>query len=231
MKNISVRILSLMIVMLVALSGLSFVNAAATAVTLSSNSKLVAGDSVTINVSLANGFEGIQGKLEYDTSVFESATMVKAGDWNADLTNNVAVIDRSTAASGTESVATITLKVKDSITVNETTIKISNVKASQSGSTVTANTATITLKKDSSATSGSEEVKANTITSTPSNTQAKVNSAKNTTSNKISTSKSTSSKLPKAGDAASAVIITIVALAVAIGIASFIKYQKNKDIK
>ena len=223
MKNIRVRILSLIIVMLVALSGINMVKAATSIVTLTSDSKLKAGDTVTISVNMASGYEGIQGKLNYDTNVFESASMEKAGTWNANLSNGIAVIDRETAASGTETAATLTLKVKDNISVTSTTIKLENVKGTQNGGSVTGDTATITLSVDSNPNSGSETGKTNTPATT--NTPAK------TTNTKITSSKTTSKKLPKAGDVASIVVISSVAVVAVVAIISFVRYQKNKDIK
>lgn len=234
MKKISLRVLALVIVTLISLSGINMVRAASSVATLTAadNVRLKAGETINVSVNIASGYEGFQGKLEYDTSVFESVSMAKVGDWNADLSNNVAVIDRATAAAGTENVATLTLKVKSSISVGETTIRLTSVKASKGGATETANNATITIKAEEKPNSGSESgTTTPTTPATNSNKNTSVNTTKNTSKNTIQSSKTTAKRILNAGDATTMAIIAVVAVVAIVGCLGFIKYSKNKDIK
>lgn len=227
MKNVSLKIIEFTLLVLLVLSGISNVRAASSVVTLTASSdvRLKAGQTIIISVNIENGYEGFSGNVEYDTSVFESVTMTKSGNWNADLTNNIAVIDRPTAASGTEAVATLTLKVKDTISIKNTLVKITGVKASKDGATVSANNATIEIKADEKANSGNEEQ------NTPVANNEKQNTPVNTAKNQIKSSKTTAKRILNAGDTTTIIIASVVAIVAIVGCLGFIKYAKNKDIK
>ena len=229
MKNISLKTVVISIIMLVIVSIANVVNAAETAITLTTSEdvKLKAGETITVSINIANGYEGFQGKLEYDTSVFESASIEKYGNWNVDMTNNKIVIDRATAASGTEKVATLTLKVKSSITAESTKVTISNVKASKDGATITANNAEKTIGTEGV----KEEEKSNTQVSNNDKQNVPANSEKNTAKNNIQSSKTNAKRILNAGDTTTIAIISVIAIVAVVGCLGFIKYARNKDIK
>lgn len=225
MKKVSLKVLVISVIMLIIVSIINVANAAETAITLntSENVKLKAGETITISINIANGYEGIQGKLEYDSSIFENASITKSGDWNADLSNNIIVIDRATAASGTEKVATLTLKVKSNITAKSAKILISNVKASKNGATITANNAEKSILAENA---NIEEKQSNPVSN-----NEKQNISTNTARNSIKTSKTNAKRILNAGDSTTIAIVSIVAIVAIVGCLGFIKYAKNKDIK
>ena len=230
MKNISLKTAVISIIMLVIVSIANIVNAAETAITLTTSEdvKLKAGETITISINIANGYEGFQGELKYDTSVFESANIEKYGNWNADMTNDVIVIDRATAASGTEKVATLTLKVKSSITAESTKVTISDIVAkSKNETTIKANNAEITIGTEGV----KEEEKSNTQVSNNDKQNVPANSGKNTAKNNIQSSKANAKRILNAGDTTTIAIISVIAIVAVVGCLGFIKYARNKDIK
>ena len=232
MKN-NLKIKSLMTILIIAimLSISTIANAAtgySVGMSLTSSSKLNAGDTVTISVNLTsinagNGIDTIEADLSYDTSVFEALTesdFQANNSWKpsyAAQTNRV-TFQKNTKVTSAEAVVTINLKVKSSISVDSTTIKLSNIVASggrvSDGGTgdITVNNAAVTIKKDQQASSTTEENK-NTTTS---NTQ-KSNTVKDSTTSKKQT-------LPKTGVEQYGVI-AIVVIAI-IAISSYILYKK-----
>lgn len=232
MKNLSKKLIVLTMIVLIVLAGATKVNAAGS-VTMTSSSKLKAGETVTISVNIASGLAGFSGKLSYDTSVFESATMVANGNWNVNLSNstNIATVDRETAATATEQVATITLKVKSDYTPKTTTVKITNIKESDGNATLaTGGSASVTFEVEKEPQSESSEGTKNPVKeNTAKENTTKTNTTK--TSKNITTSKTTSKKLPKAGDAVTIVITATVAVIAIVGIVGFVRFAKNKDVK
>ena len=128
------------------LTGITTVNAATTTISLSSNDKIVAGGTITININVSSPVYGISTKLAYDKDAFESVTVASSVATSANLANNTIVIDSETAMpAGT--IGTITLKVKSTISKNEAVVSLSNVKATdESLNTQTLNSPNITLK-------------------------------------------------------------------------------------
>ena len=224
MKNISKKIIAAMIVIMVVLAGATVANAATINATLSSNDKLVAGSTITININVDKPIYGMSATLSYDNDVFESATVASSVATSADLSNNVIVIESGTAMpAGT--VGTITLKVKDNISKTEAKVSLSGGRATDEAvTTQSLNSPSVTIKADSSAESGSEETPANTPVAVTTN-----NTTKNTTKN-ITSSKS-KTKIPAAGDTTTIVITAAVAVIAIVGIVGFVKYAKNRDIK
>ena len=101
----------------------TMVSAYSVGMSLSSKSKLKAGDTVTVTVNLGNvdagnGIDTITGELSYDTNVFETlstSNFIASNDWTptyAASTNMITVL-KNTKVKSSETVLTISLKVKD----------------------------------------------------------------------------------------------------------------------
>lgn len=245
MKN-NLKIKSLMIVAIIAIMLIisTTVNAStgdSVAMSLTSNSKLKEGDTVTVNVNLTsinagNGIDTITAALSYDTNVFEtlsSSSFTASNDWTpsyASSTNMLTILKNSKVKSP-EAVLTITLKVKSTISVDSTTIKLEDIVVSGGrevdGGTgdISVNNASVTLSKAKDATSATEQ---------PTNTSTKENTVKQNTVKQNSTTKdnttSKKSTLPKTGlEQYGAIAIVVVAI---IGIFSYGLYKKiEKDVK
>ena len=240
MKN-NLKVKSLMIVVIMAFMIIvsTIVNAStgdSVAMSLTSGSKLNEGDTVTVKINLTsinagNGIDTITGQLSYDTNVFEAlstSSFEASNEWTpsyAASTNRITALKNSKVKSA-EAVLTITLKVKSTISVDSTTIKLQNIVVSGGrevdGGTgdINVNTASVTLSKEKEATSSTET---SSNTSTSKNTSSKNTKTKDTTTSKTKT-------LPKTGlEQYGMVAIVVVAV---IGIASHVLYKKiEKDVK
>ena len=237
MKSISKKIIAIIGIIMILIVKTTVVNAADITSSLTSNSKLVEGGTVTVNINMSATVYGMSGTIAYDTDVFESAKVSSSVATSADLSNNVIVIESgSEMPAGT--IGTITLKVKDSITKTEGKISISGIKVTdESITTQTTNNPSITIYADKDADGkDDDDGKTNTpATNTPAGTNTSSNSStsgsKTTNTKNITTSKSTSSKLPKAGDQTTIAILSGIALLAIIGTVGFVKYKKQNDIK
>ncbi len=213
------------------LTGITTVNAATTTISLSSNDKIVAGGTITININVSSPVYGISAKVSYDKDVFESATVASSVATSANLANNTIVIDSETAMpAGT--IGTITLKVKSTISKNEAVVSLSNVKATdESINTQTLNSPSITLKTNANSipNNGSEQTPNSNNGNTGNNGTSTVNN-KETTNNqqgKVTTAKKANiSQLPKAGLETGIVFVLVAGLLVGI-----VFYAKYKNIK
>lgn len=213
------------------LTGITTVNAATTTISLSSNDKIVAGGTITININVSSPVYGISAKVSYDKDVFESATVASSVATSANLANNTIVIDSETAMpAGT--IGTITLKVKSTISKNEAVVSLSNVKATdESINTQTLNSPSITLKTNANSipNNGSEQTPNSNNGNTGNNGTSTVNN-KETTNNqqgKVTTAKKANiSRLPKAGLETGIVFVLVAGLVVGI-----VFYAKYKNIK
>jgi LPXTG-motif cell wall-anchored protein len=236
----------------------TMVSAYSVGMSLASSSKLKAGDTVVVTVSLGtidagNGIDTITAELSYDTNVFEtlaSSNFVASNEWTPSYapTTNMITLLKNTKVTEGETVLTINLKVKESISVQSTTITLKDIIASggrvSDGGTgdITVNNASVTLKVDSESTSTTENTTSNTTTSnvTAENTVNSANSASaNTTVTTNTTKKNTTIKdntvtstttLPKTGIEQYGVIaIVVVAI---VGIFSYVLYKKtSKEVK
>ena len=219
MKNLSKKIIIAMMVIMIILAGATVANAATINASLSSNDKLVAGSTVTININVDKPVYGMSATLSYDKDVFESATVASSVATSADLSNNVIVIESGTAMpAGT--IGTITLKVKNNISKTEAKVSLSGVKVTDEAvTTQTLNSPSVTIKANEAPESGS----------TPGTTTPAPATKPNTTSNSgkvITAKKANISNLPKAG------LETGIVFVVAIGaVAGVIFYAKYKNIK
>lgn len=216
-------------------------NAASVGMTLSSNSKLKAGDTVTVTMSLGNidagnGIDTITAELNYDKNVFETvetSNLIASNSWTptyASSTNMLTVVKNSKVTKG-ETVLTITLKVKSTLSVKSTTVTLKDIVVSggrvQDGGTgdINVNNASVTINADSDAISKNE----NTISNTTTTTNTTTNTTKQNTTLKDNTvTKKTT--LPKTGIEQGGVI-AIVVIAI-VGTFSYVLYKKtSKEVK
>lgn len=208
---------------------------------LTSSSKLEAGKDVKVTLTIKNidADDGIRsitvGKINYDTNVFEAITassFVGENGWSATYSANsgkLAIINGNPMTAN-NAVVTLTLKAKQAITDESTTIKFENIVVASSSTTtgnISVGTKNVTIYANKDSQSGSETPKTDP-TSQPSTTPG--TSKKNTTKN-ITTSKTKSTKLPKAGDASTIAIASVAVILLIIAIVGFTKYTKQKDIK
>lgn len=219
-------------------------NAASVGMSLSSNSKLKAGDTVTVTMSLGNidagnGIDTITAELNYDKNVFETvetSNLIASNSWTptyASSTNMLTVLKNSKVTKG-ETVLTITLKVKSTLSVKSTTVTLKDIVVSggrvQDGGTgdISVNNASVTINADSDAISKNENTTSNTTTTNTTNS-SKTNTTKQNTILKDNTV-TKKSTLPKTGIGQSG-IIAIVVIAV-VGIFCYVLYKKiSKEVK
>ena len=219
-------------------------NAASVGMLLSSNSKLKAGDTVTVTMSLGNidagnGIDTITAELNYDKNVFETvetSNLIASNSWTptyASSTNMLTVLKNSKVTKG-ETVLTITLKVKSTLSVKSTTVTLKDIVVSggrvQDGGTgdINVNNASVTINADSDAISKNENTTSNTTTTNTTNS-SKTNTTKQNTILKDNTV-TKKSTLPKTGIGQSG-IIAIVVIAV-VGIFCYVLYKKiSKEVK
>lgn len=216
-------------------------NAASVGMSLSSSSKLKAGDTVTVTMSLGNidagnGIDTITAELNYDKNVFETvetSNLIASNSWTptyASSTNMLTVVKNSKVTKG-ETVLTITLKVKSTLSVKSTTVTLKDIVVSggrvQDGGTgdINVNNASVTINADSDAISKNE----NTISNTTTTTNTTTNTTKQNTTLKDNTvTKKTT--LPKTGIEQGGVI-AIVVIAI-VGTFSYVLYKKtSKEVK
>lgn len=236
MNSLIKKVIITMIFITIILTGITTVNAATTTISLSSNDKIVAGSTITININVSSPVYGISAKLAYDKDAFESVTVASSVATSANLANNTIVIDSETAMpAGT--IGTITLKVKSTISKNEAVVSLSNVKATDEFlNTQTLNSPNITLKTNANSTpnNGSDQTQNNGSDQTSNNNNG--NSGNNGTStvnannqqqSKVTTAKKANiSNLPKAGLETGMVFVLVAGLVVGI-----VFYAKYKNIK
>lgn len=214
-------------------------NAASVGMTLSSNSKLKAGDTVTVTMSLGNidagnGIDTITAELNYDKNVFETvetSNLIASNSWTptyASSTNMLTAVKNSKVTKG-ETVLTITLKVKSTLSVKSTTVTLKDIVVSggrvQDGGTgdINVNNASVTINADSDAISKNENTTGNTTNSSKTNTTKQNTTLKDNTVTKKST-------LPKTGIGQIGVI-AIVVIAI-VGTFSYVLYKKtSKEVK
>ena len=222
-----------LIMMIIALcTGVNAATNYSVGMSLTSNSKLNAGDTVTVSVNLTsvnagNGIDTITAELNYDTNVFEaisSSNFTASSSWKAPsyaAASKMLTVQKDSKVKAAETVFTISLKVKNPVNVDSTTISLKDITASggrvSDGGTgdITVNNASVTISKTKDASS-------NTETPTPST------NTKNTTVKDTTTTKKTT--LPKTG-LGQAGVIAIVVVTI-IGIFSYALYKKiAKDVK
>lgn len=222
-------------------------------VLLNSNSKLKEGDTVTISLNLTsvnagNGIDTITAAIEYDENVFEpiKKSNFVSEDWSPSYsaTSKMITLIKDSKVTAPETVATINLKVKSSISVESTTITLKEIIASggrvADGGTgdITVNNAIVTLNKEKDADSNTQQPEPqpkpvnNTTGSGIVGNNDSGNTAKsnNVTTTKRDNTKTTQTALPKAG-MAEYIPIAIIVIAI-MAIFSYVLYKKlAKDVK
>ena len=242
MKNISKKIFAVvvMIILLATVAGIE-VKAADNSVvmSLSTNDKLVAGSTITINVDFKKsneaGIGSVLGTLNYDENVLEYVSTTAKSDWNVNYVASTKKlgVERNNKTTTTGTIATMTFKVKDNITATSTTISY-NIYDISVGENVSINTSATLSTDKSTSTDGTYTPTTPTTPTTPatsSNKNTSVNTTKNTSKNTIQSSKTTAKRILNAGDATTMAIVAVVAVVTIVGCLGFIKYSKNKDIK
>lgn len=239
MKNISKKIFAVvvMIILLATVAGIE-VKAADNSVimSLSTNDKLVAGSTITINVDFKKsneaGIGSVLGTLNYDENVLEYVSTTAKSDWNVNYVASTKKlgVERNNKTTTTGTIATMTFKVKDNITATSTTISY-NIYDISVGENVSINTSATLSTDKSTSTDGTYTPTTPTTPATSSNKNTSVNTTKNTSKNTIQSSKTTAKRILNAGDATTMAIVAVVAVVTIVGCLGFIKYSKNKDIK
>lgn len=233
-RNLKTKTLIVMIIMIMMMATVcTIVNAAelnySVGMSLTSSSKLKAGDTVTIKVNLTSinageGIDTITAAINYDANVFEDITtadLTASNDWTPSYaaSSKMLTLLKNSKVTSPETVLTIKLKVRDVINVNSTTVTLKEIVAS-GGRVTDGGTGDITVKDAPITLSKEQEAVTPTKPTTPSTTN-------NTIKDNTTTQKTT---LPKTGIAQySALAIVVVAI---IAIASYVAYKKiAKDVK
>lgn len=240
MKRI-VKVIVIMIITAMIMGIVNVSNAFSFNANLSSNDKLVAGQEVKITLSLSgiNMDDGIRsikvGKITVGEE-FEpvtSANFTSSNTWMPTYANGGLILMSGTPVKSEGVAVTLTLKVKSGVTAKSSTIKFENIVASSGSNTgdISEGTKTITVKANEPAISGNESGTTNPSTNT-NGTQNGTNQAteKNTsnTTKKTTSSQAIPSKLPKAGDRGTIVILSLILMITVLGIVSLVKYKKVK---
>lgn len=220
------------------------VNAASVSMSLTSNSKLVEGQTVEVTLKITNidagdGIDAITGTLNYDKNVFEEVTIESfegINRWSIQgysEESGIFIFLRSSKVNMQSDVLKITLKAKTAVVVNSSIIEIKELTASggdvASGGTgdIEIQAVNVTINKASQITPDDPN-KTNTDqggqTTTPTtNTQKPVN-----TQSPISSNNTPNTKLPQTGDEYG--IVLAIAVVAIISIIAYIRY-KNVNIK
>lgn len=190
---------------------------------LTSNSKLNAGDTVTVSVNLTsvnagNGIDTITAELNYDTNVFEeisSSNFTASNGWKAPsyaASSKMLTVQKDSKVKSAETIFTISLKVKNSVNTNSTTISLKEITASggriTDGGTgdITVNNTSVTINKNQNATSNTENPtnngntnsgNTNTGSTNTGNTNTGSTTTNNTTSGNTATSNTTADNTNK----------------------------------
>lgn len=204
---------------------------------MTSDSKLVEGDTVLVNVKLTNinagkGIDTLTAQIDYDTNVFETLTssdFASNTSWIVSYAESTKIVtaQKNSFVTSAETMFTISLKVKQTISADSTTVTLKGRTSAGenniivSGGTETGdipvNNISVTINKEKAATSLTDDFNTNT-TAKPGNI---------TTINDKTTKKTT---LPKTGIEQYGLIAVVVIMIVAIF--SYVLYKKiAKDVK
>lgn len=229
MKFKIIAIVALIVIITIILSTTNISNAYSVGGTLTSSSKLIEGETVSVVLSFNNidADSGVMSitvdKIIYDPAVFESITkssFVGSNGWDVSYStsNQILTLTNDEHITSSGAVVTLNLKVKDSISVDETSITFEKIVTSAGLTTgdieVGTKTAKISKTANAVSTDGTPSTTTNSKTTTttsgttPSRTTSTATSAKQTSS-----AKSGVSTLPKTGVgmgiAISAVVVVI----------------------
>ena len=140
-----------LIILVFALNILS-VKAADFQTKITGDTKITSGGTITVTFKANSsvGLQGIQAKLNYDSSLLEIVSSKGASDFNLTL-GSKAVLDSSTAKSGNFNFMVIKFKAKSAFNIGaSTTISLSNVTGSDGTKTLTGTASSLTVKMASS---------------------------------------------------------------------------------
>lgn len=232
MKKTKLLTLTLIVTILLSITTIAYAENTdySVAMSLTSNSKLKEGDTITVKLNITSinagdGIDTITATLDYDPDVFETITSsnITAEDrWTpsyADSTKML-ILQRNDKITEPKEIITIQLKVKSVINVNSTTIKLKEIIASGGrivdGGTgdIKVNDATITIVGEQT----QNQTEQNNNKPTTQNTTKKDNTVSKTQT------------LPKTGLKQYGIMAIIIVLVVAIF--SYVLYKKiAKDVK
>lgn len=244
------KLLLIFIILITIVSLTGAVSAASVTMNLTSSSKLKAGDTVQVvlkisNIDAGNGIDAIEGAFEYDKNVFDQVTQNSfegINEWNIGMYATETqrfTLTRSSKVNMASDVLRVTLKVKENINVDSTSLKFYEINASggavSDGGTgdIEIRETSVTIQKETTIEDPTvNEVAVNETVNTVVNetTNSKVNETKtNVITNQIKNNSIAGGKLPQTGENTASIIAGISIVAV-IAIIAFIKYR-NMDIK
>lgn len=245
------KILSIIISLIIILSISGIVNAFSVNMKLDSSSQLKAGSTVEVTLKIVNidagdGIDAIAGTLEYNKNVFDEVTedsFEGINKWNVNIYSTdtqMFTVTKSSKVNTVSDVLKITLRVKDTVNVDSTEIKIKEIAAS-GGAVADGGTGDIEIQevkfnitKESSQVPDTNVTVNETTNEIVNDTTNKVITnvimGGNITTNKVNSNTNQSTgKLPQTGENVYG-IITGVAIISVIAIVAFIKYR-NLNIK
>lgn len=206
---------------------------------MTSDSKLVEGDTVLVNVKLTNinagkGIDTLTAQIDYDTKVFETLTssdFASNTGWIVSYAESTKIVtaQKNSYVTSAETMFTISLKVKQTISADSTTVTLKGrtsagenniiVSGGEETGDIAVNNISVTISKDKQSTSTTEPT--NTVSNNT--VSQKTNTVKDSTTTKTTA-------LPKTGiEQYGLTAIVVVAI---IGIFSYVLYKKiAKDVK
>lgn len=196
------------------------------------NKSIKAGDTIKVDVVLDNisvtsgekGIAAVQGKLIYDTNVFEVKGTISGTNWEVSNENGSFVANTKDAKVVTTkvTVCTFELKAKEDAAAGNTNFKLEKVQGSAAGSTVTgtaSNTITVNIEKISNSNSATNAQEQPSTSTSENKTTQKTNAS-------TATSKSTNN-IPKTGK--ESVILILLTGSIIILSVAYMKYKKYKN--
>lgn len=239
MKKSIKRVIALIVLLaIIFVSGV--VNAASVSMSLASDSKLVAGDTVIVTLKISSidagdGVDAIVGTLNYDKNVFDQVTdenFEGLNRWNIQTYNDetgIFTATRSSKVNMASDVLKVTLKAKAAVTVNSTSIEVKELTASggavDMGGTgdIKVNNVSVTVNKASQIRPNPDD-KTNQQQGGQENTEKPVNKQ----SPIVNSNNTPSTKLPQTGEEYGIVLgIAVVAI---VSIIAYVRYR-NVNIK
>ena len=240
------KILSLLImVMIITISIVSYATVTVTTNLSADKTTLKVGDEVTFTFSINSvtdiegGLKTIQGTIVYDQNIFEELTTsskVDTNGWSTELNTQNNMFAGTSSGKTSGGIFTLTLKAKEDITVDSTTVTIKDIKTTDAGNDdeiVNVDSVQVVLNK-SNVTGDDDkeenETNQNTI-GTTNTTDDEITSTTNKINNNSTSKNSTTSvtnSLPKTGISYCVIIASFILVIVAI--ISIIKYKYYNKI-
>lgn len=188
------------------------------------------GETITISLKISDiniqtGDKGIgsyQGKIEYDTNIFEGLKMLGNDNWEKPSENDgvfTSVNADGECVKEAQEIATITLKVKETAKVGKTTVKITGFKGSNALTSIPTEDASIEITVNEGSNQGNGSgTDSGSGTTGQGQTQQKPQTQPKTASTTTATK-----KIPHTG--VPTTLIVIVGIILIIGIYSYIRYK------